>query len=108
MGFWPAEDDVDEFVRELLRTGVMLCDLASDLVESLPPDAYPGEEPAAVVIEMMCGTIRTALGSADPGEVRRATELIERAGTRTLEHLRLASALSRRIHGENGDGRAYG
>lgn len=97
-----AEDHVDEFVCELLRAGIMLSDLGADLVESLPEDAFPGEEPGAVIIQMMCGTIRTAVGSADPRDVRRATELIEQAVARTLEHLRLACELSRRIHGEGG------
>jgi hypothetical protein len=104
-----ANDHIEQFVLELLRTGLMLCDLVSDLIESLPPDAYPGEEPGAVVIEMLSGTIATALGSADPREVRRATELIDQAAARTLEHLQLACALSRRMHGGGGDtGRTYG
>jgi len=107
---WRAEDHVDEFVCELLRAGFMLSDLGADLADSLPEDAYPGEEPGAVILQMMCGTIRTAVGSADPRDVRRATELIEQAVARTLEHLRLACELSRRMHGEGGGGggRAYG
>jgi hypothetical protein len=104
------DDHVDEFVCGLLRAGFMLSDLGADLVECLPEDAYPGEEPGAVILQMMCGTIRTAVGSADPRDVRRATELIEQAVARTLEHLRLACELSRRLHGEDGGkpGRAYG
>ena len=87
----------------------MLWDLAAELADMLPADAYPGEEPAAVVLEMMCGTITTVLGAADPREVRRATELIGDAGERTIEHLRLATELSRRLHGTDGTrGRAYG
>ncbi len=109
MGTWQPEDDLDRFVVELLRTGFMLCELGSDLVERLPEDACPGEEPGAVIIEMICGTIRTALASADERDVRRATELIELAVGRTVEHLRRASELSARIHGEDGrSGRSYG
>jgi hypothetical protein len=105
-----AEDHIDEFVCELLRAGFMLSDLGADLAESLPADAYPDEEPGAVILQMMCGTIRTAVESADPRDVRRATELIEQAVARTLEHLRLACELSRRMHGDGGSspGRAYG
>jgi hypothetical protein len=105
-----SEDDhIRWFVLELLRTGCVLTDLVADLIEALPAGAYPGEEPASVVIEMLCGTIATALVSADPGDVRRATELIYVAATRTREHLRLACDLSRRIHGDDGGiGRAYG
>ena len=109
MGTWQPEDDLDRFVTELLRTGFMLCELGSDLVEILPEDAYPGEEPGAVIVEMMCGTIRTALASADQRDVRRATELIVQAAERTVEHLRLASKLSARMNGEDGRrGRSYG
>ena len=96
----PGERVVERFVRELLRTGSMLNGLVADLVDTLPVDAYPEEEPAAVVVEMMCGTVATALRSTDPRDVRRATELMELAGARVIEHLRLACALSPHIHGD--------
>jgi len=100
---------VERFVLELLDTGSMLSELVWNLVDALPADAYPGEEPAAVVIEMLCGTVASALASADPRDVRRATELIDLARSRALEHLRLAGDLSRRIHGDDGGvGRTYG
>ena len=87
----------------------MLCELVSDLIEAMPSDAYPGEEPGAVLLEMLCGTVRTSLASVDPRDVRRATELIDKAGVRTLEHLQLAAELSRRIHGDGeGTGQTYG
>jgi hypothetical protein len=105
----PAGDDhIEQFVLELLRTGYMLSSLVSELIEELSPDAYPGEEPAAVVIEMLCGSIRTALESSDVADVRRAAELIDRAATGTLEHLKLACELSRRMHGDGGTRRIYG
>jgi hypothetical protein len=78
----------------------MLFDLPADLTEVLPADDYPGEEPAAVVIEMVTGTIRTVLAAADERDVERATKLIAEACERVLEHLRLAVELSRRIHGD--------
>jgi hypothetical protein len=104
-----GDNHIEHFVLELLRSGYMLTELVADLAEELPADAYPGETPAAVVLEMLCGTIGTALVSTDPNDVRRATELIQRALARTLEHLRLAYDLSGRIHGESGSiGRTYG
>lgn len=104
-----VEDHIQQFVVELLCTGCMLCDLAAGLIETLPADAYPGEDPAHVVIEMMGGTIATALTSADPRDVVRATELIGLAAARTVEHLKLARQLSARMRGEDGGpGRAYG
>ena len=109
MALPPVEDHIERFALELVCTGVMLGELVSNLSEALPSDAYPGEEPRAVVLEMLCGTIGTALGSVDPHEVQRATALIDLAAARTLEHLRLVRDLSQRIHDEDGGvGRTYG
>jgi hypothetical protein len=90
------EDHVATFTEELLRTGVMLSDLAADLIEALPAEHYPGEAPGAVVIEMITGTISTALADTDENEVAQATQLIRAASDRVLEHLRLALELSKR------------
>jgi hypothetical protein len=58
---------------------------------------------------MLCGTIGTALSSADPRDLQRATELIDLAAGQTVEHLRLARGLSRRMNdGDDGIGRTYG
>src|SRR5437868_14884820 len=37
-----GSDFVDDFVVEVVRTGLMLSDLRADVIESLPEDAYPG------------------------------------------------------------------
>lgn len=104
-----STDAIREFVLELLGTGSMLSELVSNLVDELPPDAYPGDEPAAVVVEMLWGTIATALAAAEPADVRRAAELIAQARLRTLEHLQLAQALPCRFHGDGpGAGPAHG
>jgi len=104
-----GEGHIDRFVLELLGAGSMLSELVSNLADALPADAYPGEEPVAVVLEMLCGTIETALASVDPRDVWRAAELIDLARARVLEHLRLARDLSSRMHGgDEGVGRAYG
>jgi hypothetical protein len=95
-----ARDHIESFVCQLLGTGSMLRGVVSDLSDALPADAYPGEEPMAVVLEMVCGTVRTALGSADAQDIRRATELIDLAGARVIEHLKLASELASRIHAD--------
>jgi hypothetical protein len=109
MGAASAERHIVRFVLELLHTGSMLRSLLDDLTAALPIDAYPDEEPRAVVLGMLCGTISTALGSADRRDVERATQLIDQAGERTLEHLLLARDLSRRMHnGDDAPGRAYG
>ena len=110
MGSTESEDHAAEFTKELLRAGDILYGLATDLVEAVPQDAYPGEAPAEVVVEMMVGTIRTFLDGVDPGEVRRASDLMSGACDRLLEHLKLALELSRRVHRRGGGvrGPAYG
>jgi hypothetical protein len=105
-----SSDPAAAFALQLLRAAVMLTGLAGDLIDAIPPDAYPGEEPGAVFVGMLSGTIVTAVGDADVGDVRRATELIATACERVVEHLRLALELSHRMHADGGDapGRAYG
>ena len=105
----PCDGHIERFVSELLSTGSMLSGVVGDLTDALPADAYPGEEPRAVVVEMVYETIATALEAVDPQDVRTATRLIDLAGTQVLEHLRLASELSRRMHpSDGGPGRTYG
>jgi hypothetical protein len=61
------------------------------------------------VIEMMTGTIRTAIGSADARDLERATNLITEACDRVLEHLELALKLAERMGDvSDGGGRTYG
>jgi DNA-binding MurR/RpiR family transcriptional regulator len=102
------QDAIDHFAFELLRIGNMLAGLAADLVEELPDEAYPGEEPAAVVMEMITGSIRTALVEVDQSDVQRAVEIMREAADRVIEHLRLALALGRRMEGGAGTRREYG
>ena len=59
MGSAPLESHVERFVFEVLRTGVLLGNLVAGLSAALPDDADPGEEPEAVVLEMLCGTTGT-------------------------------------------------
>jgi hypothetical protein len=45
---------------EVLRTGLMLQDLLCNLLEDLPDDAFPGDDNAEVLFEMLTGTISPA------------------------------------------------
>jgi hypothetical protein len=104
-----VEPHISEFVLKLVGTGIWLSELAADLVEALPDDAYPGEAPGAVILEMLCGTAATVLGSMDSREIERATQLIELARDRTVEHLQLTLEMSRRMNrGDARRGRMYG
>jgi hypothetical protein len=108
MGSANTQDAIAGFTLELLRTGNILAGLAADLIEGLPAEAYPGEEPAEVVMEMITGTIRTALVEADQNDLQRAVELMREAVDRVIEHLRLALELRRRMQGADGTRRDYG
>jgi hypothetical protein len=103
-----SEDPIAEFVLGLLDTGGMLNDLIVELADGLPADAYPGEDHRIVVLEMVCGTVATALAEVDAPTLRRATELMDLAAARTVEHLRIAAALAARMRAEPGSGLARG
>jgi hypothetical protein len=85
-----TEDFVRTFVEELLRTGIMLSGLLADLLEDLPDDAFPGEAPEHVVLEMVTGTIRPAADVAGELPVRSAAALIASSRARVLGDLRRA------------------
>jgi hypothetical protein len=99
----PSDDYVRDFVEELLRTGLLLVDLAAELIETLPDDAYPGETNAEVVLDMMTGTIRPAADAAGETMVRGAIALLKASGTRTLDDLHRAVELAA-LRESNGGG----
>jgi hypothetical protein len=99
---------LERFVHTLMITGGWLMELMSGLSVELPRERYPGEDPRAVVFEMLCGTIDTALQSAESRDLERATELIDLAASRVEEHLRLVCELSGRMDDADGAGRTYG
>lgn len=86
----------------------MLCELIDNLVEGLQPDAFGDENNGSVVVEMLFGSMATALESADSAELVRAADLIELTTDRVIEHLQVAHQLSRRMRGQDAIGRGYG
>jgi|SRR5690348_4290397 len=87
-------DAVHEFVEELLRIGLALLDLVGSLAEELPDGAFPGEDNAEVLIEMVVGSSRPALEAIGKSECRSATKLIETVWNRVMTDLRDAAALA--------------
>jgi hypothetical protein len=109
MAYSCGSEDIDRFAVVVLRTSWMLCELVENLADGLPQDAFPSESQGSVVVEMLFGSMATALESVDPTDVVRAADLIELTIDRVIEHLQLAHGLSRRIHGTDpGAGRRYG
>jgi hypothetical protein len=87
-----AHDPVREFVEQLLRTGLTLIDLLSALLDDVPEDAFPGEEPAEALLDMLVGTLRPVADAAGPDTIRESTALLAAARDRTLGDLRAAAA----------------
>jgi hypothetical protein len=89
-------DPVRELVEEILRTGFTLTDVLSNLVEEIPEDAFPGEEPARVLVDMVVGTVRPSARAAGLPAVRQATALVAAVRDRVLTDLRTAAELAAR------------
>jgi len=85
-------DATKELVEELLRTGLTLVDLLDSLLEELPGNAFPGEDNAVVLLEMVIGTCRPAVAAAGESHCRRATALIGAVRDRVLRDLEAAAA----------------
>jgi len=90
-----ALDDTYDLVEEVLRTGLMLADLLEDLLDALPADAYPGERPAEVLLEMVAGSVHPAAAALGTDVVRQATALVGALGDRVIADLKAASELQR-------------
>jgi hypothetical protein len=84
----------EEFVEELLGTGLALFDLLSSLLEVMPEESFPGEDSGEVLVEMVIGTCRPALLRAGEAECRIATELIRTVWNRVTADLQAAAALA--------------
>ena len=83
-----------ELVMELLRTGLALIDTLDCLIEEIPDDAFPGEDRALALVEMVVGSCRPALDATGEAGCREATGLIAAIGESVLRDLRAAAALA--------------
>jgi hypothetical protein len=89
------KEEVRALVAEVLRVGLALTDLLASLIEALPDHAFPGRDPAEVLIEMVTGTLGPVADSAGADSVREATALTGAILDRVLSDLRLAASLAR-------------
>jgi hypothetical protein len=78
-------------VREIVRTGLMITGVLEDLLEELPDDAFPGENDAEVLFEMLAGTIRPAVAAAGEERVQELIALLGAMGDRVLSDLQAAA-----------------
>jgi hypothetical protein len=91
----PGTDFGYDLMVELLRTGMAITDALGTLLDDLPEDAFPDEDPTEVLIEMLVGTCRPAIEAAGESTCMTAQALIAAIGERFLEDLRAAAELSR-------------
>jgi hypothetical protein len=88
-------DVVQALVEELLRTGLALTGVLSSLIEDLSDDAFPGEDNAEVLLEMVVGTCRPAVAAAGESAARAAIDLISSVRESVLRDLKAAARLAR-------------
>jgi hypothetical protein len=80
-----------ELVEEVMRTSMALEDIVHGLLGSLPDDAFPGEDPALVLLEMIVGSSHPATTAAGARETRTATALVAAVRERVLTDLHAAA-----------------
>lgn len=86
-------------VAEVLNAGSVLSGLWHSMRTDLSPDLLDGEDPEAVLLEMMVGSALPALRKAGAEECRRATELVGSIHRRVMDDVRLASEIAERRGG---------
>lgn len=82
---------------ELLKSGLVLTDTLSSLIESFEgKDPWPGRETGEVLIEAAAGSIQPVLAQVSLDDVETATDLIVAARERFVSDLRLGAEISGR------------
>lgn len=85
-----------DLVEQVIRTGVMLADVLTTLLDELPHDAFPeAEEAAEALLDMVASSFLPATEAAGEAVVREATALVGALGDRAIEDLQRARALAR-------------
>jgi hypothetical protein len=82
-------------VEHIVRTGLGISTIVDLLLDALPEHAYPGEDNAAVLLDMLVGTLRPVVDGADPAVVRATIDFLQATLERTDHDLRAASRLAR-------------
>ena len=80
-----------ELVEELARTGLMLSETLSSLIEALEDHAFPGELNAEVLLEMAAGSCAPVIRAAGRPLSRDALGLVVAVRERFIGDLRAAA-----------------
>jgi hypothetical protein len=84
-------DAAQLLIEELLRTAFSLASIYAPLLADLPEDAFPGEDPAAVLIEMLAGSSLQAAQAVSEADWRSLIVLVNAVRESVLSDLRLAA-----------------
>jgi len=90
-----SPDAAQVLIEELLMTALGLGAVLSSLLDDIPADAFPGEDSAAVLLEMVVGSSRPAAEAAGETCCWEASALIGAVRDRVLDALRAAAELDR-------------
>jgi hypothetical protein len=89
-------------VEEVLRTALALEDVMASLLEELPEGAFPGEDKARVLLEMVVGSVHPAASAAGEDGCRTTIALVAAVRERILADLREALRLAGEREGKPG------
>src|ERR1700744_4740659 len=84
-----------DLIEEVMLTAIALDDVIGALLDELPEGAFPGEENAHVLNEMVVGSVHPATRAAGPRACQTATALVAAIRERVLIDLHTAAELSR-------------
>ena len=91
----PSDNDAAQCsIEELLRTAFSLGSIYAPLLADLPEDAFPGEDPGAVLIEMLAGSSLGAAQVVNEADWESATALVKAVRESVLGDLRVAAQLA--------------
>ncbi|HVW47270.1 MAG TPA: hypothetical protein VHA76_09470 [Solirubrobacterales bacterium] len=94
----PAEPDLEptrDLVEEVLLTALALEDVMAGLLAELPEGAFPGEDNARVLLEMVIGSVHPAARAAGARDCAAAIALVGAIRERVLTDLHTAADLAR-------------
>lgn len=77
-----------DLIEELLRTAFSLGSIFAPLLADLPEDAFPGEDPGAVLIEMLAGSALQAAHAVDEADWQSTATLAKAVRESVLSDLR--------------------
>jgi hypothetical protein len=84
-----------DLVEEVLLTAIALEDVMGALLDEIPEGAFPGEDNAHVLLEMVVGSVHPAARAAGTDHCQTATALVAAIRERVLTDLHTAAELSR-------------